>query len=486
MTDIAIRDAIVLTADEENRLFERGTIEIEDGVITAVRSARADDTAIDADRVIDGSDSLALPGLINAHTHLELTPLIGAFSDLELTELLAAMTAVYERIADGEFDYLLEAGYELAAYNFLAGGVTTVNTMDVRPRVGAETFGEAGLRGVFGPALSDLFWDRSVDEQFARARRFIEDYHGTYDGRIRAAICPHDDWSCTRDLWERAAALAAEYPDLPVHTHLLELEASDAMARSNGAADSLSLLEEVGLLDDRLVAAHFRVADRDDVRRTAAADAGVVHCPSVFAYWNPDPELQWTPVPELRAAGVDIGLGIDDHYWHDSYDLFGEARQARLAASLEGTGRLSSMELVRLLTIEGARALGVGDELGSLAVGKRADIVLLAVDTPKFAPLTNVPARIANSAGAGDVETVLVDGEIVVEDGRVETMDADDVRLRVERAVERFADETGWDLHAGGGEPPGPIELARDLPKRGPARLLSRLALESIRAEFPG
>jgi 5-methylthioadenosine/S-adenosylhomocysteine deaminase len=484
--DIAIHDAVVLTVDDRNRLYERGTVLVEDGHITEVRSSRDDDADIAADRVIDGAGKLVMPGLVNAHTHLELTPLLGAFSDLDLMEMMSSMTAIFGHIAKGEYDYLTEAGYELAALNFLAGGVTTVNSMDVRPSAGAETFGEAGLRGFFGMALSDLFWDVAVDEQFARARTFIDEYHDTYDGRIRATINPHDDWSCTREMWDRTADLAAEYPDLLVHTHLLELEESNTMARSNGAEDSLALLEDVGLLDDRLVAAHFRLADDEDIRRTAEADASVAHCPSIFCYWNTDGDVQWTPVPELRAEGVDVGLGIDDHYWHDSYNMFGEARQARLAANLKrSAGQYRSMELVRMLTIEGAKALGIGDEIGSLEPGKRADIILLNVDKPKFTPLTNIPAQVANNATSADVETVIVDGDVLMADGDVKTMNTDAIQERVEAAVERFESETDWELDGGGSEPPNSMDIARDLPKRGPAQLLGRLAFQSARDRLP-
>ena len=484
--DIAIHDAFVLTVDDRNRLYERGTVLIEDGRITDVRSSRDGDADVAAGRVIDGDGRLAMPGLVNAHTHLELTPLLGAFSDLDLAEMVSAMTAIFGRIADGDYDYLTEAGYELAALNFLAGGVTTVNSMDVRPAAGTETFGEAGLRGFFGTALSDLFWDVPVDEQFARAREFIDEYHGTYDGRVRATIDPHDDWSCTRDLWERTAALVDEYPDLLVHTHLLELEASNTMARSNGAEGSVDLLDDVGLLDDRLVAAHFRLADDEDVRRTAEAGASIAHCPSIFCYWNTDGDVQWTPVPELRAAGVDVGVGIDDGYWHDSYSMFGEARQARLAANLKrSAGQYDSMELVRMLTAEGAAALGVGDEIGSLEPGKRADVILLDVDKPKFTPLTNVPAQVVNNAAPADVETVIVDGDVLMADDEVETMDPDAVRDRVETAIDRFESETDWVLGIGGSEPPSVTDVARDVPKRGPAQLFGRLAYQSVRDRFP-
>lgn len=466
--DIAIHDAFVLTVDDRNRLYERGTVLIEDGRITDVRSSRDDDADVAAGRVIDGDGKLVMPGLANAHTHLELTPLLGAFSDLDLAEMVSTMTAIFGRIADGDYEYLTEAGYEFAALNFLIGGVTTVNSMDIRPGAGTETFGEVGLRGFFGPALSDLFWDVPVDEQFARARGFIDEHHGASDGSVRATIDSHDDWSCTRDLWERTAALVDEHPDLLVHNHLLDL------------------LDDVGLLDDRLVAAHFRLADDEDVRRTAEAGASVAHCPSIFCYWNTDGDVQWTPVPDLRDAGVDVGLGIDDHYWHDSYDMFGEARQARFAANLKrSTGQCGSMELVRMLTIEGAAALGVGDETGSLEPGKRADVILIDVDKSKFTPLTNVPAQVANNAAPADVETVIVDGDVLVADGEVKTMDPAAVRDRVETAVERFESETDWELGVGGSERPSTLNVARDVPKRGPAQLLGRLAFQSIRDRFP-
>lgn len=257
------------------------------------------------------------------------------------------------------------------------------------------------------------------------------------------------------------------------------------MARANGSEDSIGLLDDVGLLDDRLVAAHFRLADDEDIQRTAAANASVAHCPSIFSYWNPDPETQWTPVPELRTAGVDVGLGIDDHYWHDSYNLFGEARQARLAANLKrSTGQFSSMELVRMLTIEGARALGLADEIGSIEPGKRADLILLDMDDPKFTPVTNIPAHVANNATPADVETVIVDGNMLMDDGTIRTMDSDAVRARVQSAVDRFESKTDWELDIGGSDPPSAMEVVRDLPKRGPAQLLGRLAFQSIKDKF--
>ncbi|PSP65320.1 N-ethylammeline chlorohydrolase [Halobacteriales archaeon QH_8_64_26] len=485
MTRIVVHDAFVLTVDDRNRLFKRGTLVSEDGVIREVRKTHDGDATLDADHVIDGTGKLVLPGLVNAHAHLELTALIGAFSEFGVGELFATMTAVYNQLGRGEYDYLVKAGYELAALNFLVGGVTTTNSMDVRPTYGAEVFGEAGLRGVFGSTITDLFWDVPVDEQLQRARSFVETCHGSYGGRVRAAICPHDDWSVSRDLWERVARLADEYPTLPVHTHLLELDQSNTLARSYGAKDSLGLVEEVGLLDERLLAAHVRLADEEDIRRIANAGSGVAHCPSIFCYFNPDGSAPWTPVPELRGAGVATGLGLDDYYWHDSYDLFGEARQARLAANLKkGAKQFSSIELVRMLTIEGAEALGMDEEIGSLEPGKRADFLVLDVDKPKFTPLTNVPAQIVNNATSADVETVVVDGTVLMGEGTIPRLDTEAIRERATRAVERFCEETGWEIGIGGSDPPSTGKIVTDLPKRGPARLLARIATQSVKDEL--
>jgi cytosine/adenosine deaminase-related metal-dependent hydrolase len=484
--DLVIHDAVVVTVDPDNRIFQHGTVVIDDGGITEVRPSRDGDPTCGADRVIDGDGKLVMPGLVNAHTHLEMTAFFGAFSDMDLAEMMPRMTALYDDFWTGDLDYLTEAGMELAALNFLRGGVTTVNSMDARPRAGVDAYAETGLRGFFGPSISDLFWDHSVDEQVDRFRSFTEEYHGSYGDRIRATLCPHDDWSVTGDLWEQCAGLAAEYPEVMVHTHLLELEQSNTVARSSDAEDSLNLIEDVGLLNDRLIGAHYRVADESDIERTAEAGVSVAHCPSVFCHWNVDPEMQWTPVPELRAAGVDVGLGIDDHYWHDSYNLFGEARQARLAANLEkGNNQFDSVELLRMLTVESARALGVGDEVGSLEPGKRADLIVLDWDVPKFTPATNVTGHLVGHAAPADVETVVVDGSILLDDGDYLTVEPSGVQERVSDALKRFEAESDWTFSLAGSDSPGTLDVARSVPKRGPAHMLSRIAVQSAKDSLP-
>jgi 5-methylthioadenosine/S-adenosylhomocysteine deaminase len=134
-----------------------------------------------------------------------------------------------------------------------------------------------------------------------------------------------------------------------------------------------------------------------------------------------------------------------------------------------------------MLTIEGARALGIEDEIGSIEPGKRADLIVLDVSDPKFAPKTNVPALVANTATAGDIESTIVDGELLMHDNEIQSMNTEDVCEGAETAVKRFSDELGWKMNIGGSDPPSHIRTARDLPKRGPAHLVARLGLQHIK-----
>lgn len=484
MTDLLVHDALVMTVDDRNRIYESGTVVVDDGEITDVRSTEPEDRSADADRVIDGSDKLVMPGLVNAHAHLEPSALRGIYSDIDYQELLVDMTVICRKLVDEELDYLAEAGVKLAALNFIRNGITTVSTMDIRPEIGVPILGDSGLRATMGPMITDLFWDESIESQLDRAESFVEDHHESYEGRIRAKFCPHDDMTLTRDMWE-AVADSAKQHDVVVHTHLLEDSMSDVNARANEGEDSIGLLDDVGLLNDRLVAAHFRSADEDDAHRVAQAGASVVHCPSIFAYWSPDETCEWMPLPSLRDDDATVALGLDDHYFHDNIDMFNEARQTRLMANHEWkANQITSSELVRMLTYEGAEALSIEDQTGSLEAGKKADFVVADIDDPNFKPLNNVFSLVSNALTSRDVETVVVDGNVLFHDDEVKTMDEKAVVREAEQAVKRYEDGSGWEISLAGSDRPDTLSNVLDLPKRGPAHLVSRLAYQSIKDKF--
>lgn len=241
------------------------------------------------------------------------------------------------------------------------------------------------------------------------------------------------------------------------------------------------MLEEVGLWNDRLVAAHFRAADERDAKRAAAADVGIAHCP-LYAYQAPDDSGTWMPVPTLTDHDATIGLGLDDAYFSDTYNLFGTAREARVVANQTyGAQQFSSAELLRMLTRDGARTLNMEAEIGSLESGKKADLILVDVESPRFRPLTNLPALLVNGATAADVTTTIVNGEVLMRDREVVSMDADAVIAEAERAVETFVTDSEWSLDIEGSTQPDWRTSVHEIPKLGPFHLGLRLAKGAIR-----
>ncbi|WP_254831746.1 amidohydrolase family protein [Haloglomus salinum] len=480
MHDTVIHGTTIVPVDGRNRIIENGTIVIEDGELVAVRPAEDDDHELPAETVIDGTRTVAIPGLVDAHRHTDFCLVGGLFADLDPFDALAEAIALYHTDAESLGRSFFEASWRLACLRHLTHGVTTVNAMDGYPAIGARAVGESGLRAIIGLDFSDLVMPASVSDQVAEIRAFIDEYHGSYDGRVQASLAPDGTGACSREAWEATAVLREEYPELLLHTHAFNVPYGAVVARGTHGNDRLGTLDDLGLLDDRTVIAHCTHADTDDVRRIADTGASVVHCASIFSYYRAE-QRDWYPVESLRDAGVPIGLGLDDPGWFGSWDLFREASRARLLANYEyGAHQYHSRDLLRMLTIDGARTLGLDDRVGSLEVGKRADVLLLDVDSPTHQPLYNLPAAIVNTVTAGDVETVVVDGEILIHDGEVRSMDVSSVLTTARQEFDRFLQATGWDATLGSSRPP-----ESSLWRRVSPAVIARYARQALRGVGP-
>ncbi len=473
-----IRDAFVVTADEPAYL-DTGTVVIDDERIGEVSEFEPGRSFPKADEVIDGAGTIVMPGLVNAHTHMEASAMSGVFSDLGVGGLALQMAGMLNRFLSDEFDYLVRAGWRLGALLHIKSGITALNSMDIRPSVGADILAKAGLRATLGVLVGDYFLDSPVDRQAERAESFIKAHHDTHDGRLRASIAPHGDLWCTERVWSAARRLADDHPGVLVHTHLNEMPESRSHAQYAGHDDPVDLLESYGLLDERLCAAHFRKADRDEARRLGRADAGAVHCPTIISYWSSG-DGGWMPVESLREAGANVGLGLDDAYWHDSFDLFDEAKHARLFANhYNGTPSLETADLINMLTAGGARSMGIGGEVGRVAEGCRADLTVIDADRSWLIPGTNIPARVVNSITNRDVTSVMVDGEFLMRQGDVLSMNESDVLGQARDALQRFDQETSWTISPTGADVPTLAPLS-NMPNAGPMRLLARLGWQQI------
>ncbi|NHX36503.1 MULTISPECIES: amidohydrolase family protein [Halolamina] len=461
MTDLLIHDATVVTVNRENQILKNGSIRVTDGTISSVEPTDPADRDSTAEHVIDASGKIVIPGLIDAHRHTDFTLVQGLFSELDGSELLKEAFALYHTAEPTLGESFFEAAWELACLRQLTHGVTTVNAMDFTPELGAEAVGESGVRGVIGPELADFVNPASASEQLADARRFIDTYHDSYEGRVTASIAPGGEAGCSRELWEGVAELRADYPDLRLHTHLYDSAEADTMAAGSGADDPLDLLDRYGLLDERTLLTHLLHANRDDARRIADAGAHVLHCPTVYSYFQAG-NRTWFPLPALREFDANVVIGLDDPFWFDSWDLIQEAKHARMLSNFQyGAQQWSSYDLLEMLTIDAARALGLDDQIGSLEPGKRADLAIIDVDTPRHQPYSNLPSVLTNSVTAGDVETVVVDGEVLMEERAVRSMDVERVRTAATRERERLQTRTGWETSLAGSTPPKKSILRR-------------------------
>jgi cytosine/adenosine deaminase-related metal-dependent hydrolase len=420
-------------------------------------------------RLIDGSGRIAMPGLIDTHRHTDRCLVGGLFSDLDPFDALAEAIALYHDGADALGRSFFEASWRLACLRQLTHGVTTVNAMDAYPAIGAEAVGETGLRAVIGLDFSDLIMPASVSEQVAEIEEFIATYHGRFDGRVQASLAPDGTGACSREAWEATAELRDQHPELPLHTHAFNVPYGDVVIRGTRGQDRLDTLAELGLLDERTVLAHCTHADAEDVTRIAEAGASVAHCASIFSYYRAE-QRDWYLAEALRDADVPIGLGLDDPGWFGTWDLFREASRARLLANYEyGAHQYHSRDLLRMLTVEGTTALGLDDQIGSLEAGKRADFILIDVQSATHQPLSNLPATIVNTVTAGDVETVVVDGEVLVHERTVRSVDPSATTAAARREFDRFLDTTGWEATLGSASPPetalwrrlSPVVMAR-------------------------
>lgn len=397
------------------------------------------------DTVIDAAGGYLLPGFVQTHVHLCQTLFRGWADDLPLLDWLRRRVWPLEAAHDPD---TLRAATELACAELLRTGTTAVLTMETVHDTDAvlETLAAIGLRATVGKCMMDrrdpdvpgrLYEPAStaIEESLALARR----WHGTAGGRLRVALAPRFAVSCTRELLEATAgASAAE--GLLVHTHASETRDEVALVRQTTGLGNMAYLAATGLASPRLRAAHCVWVD--DAEQALMADRGVrvLHCPGS----NLKLGSGLAPVVELRARGIGVSIGADGAACNNRLDMFDEMRlTATLQAVRHGPGRLTARDVVWMATREGARALGLEDEIGSLEAGKRADLILVDVRAPHLAPAPDPYSTIVYAARGTDVRLTVVDGRVLVEDGQLTWGDSEEIAARAHEASRRLATRAG-------------------------------------------
>jgi len=425
--------------DGSRRILDADVL-VEDGRIQSIGRSGGRAVGRSKPLTIDCSGLVILPGLIQAHIHLCQTLFRGLADDLSLENWLAKRIWPLEA---AHTEDSIHASAMLGAAELLLGGTTAILDMETVRHTGAAfaALEEIGIRATAGKCLMDAESNPpSLRETTDRALRESADlcarWHGAADGRLRYCFAPRFAPSCTGPLL-RAVSDLAERAGAMIHTHaaetLLEL---DTVKRETGH-DEIAYLDSVGISGPRAALAHCVWVDGDGIPRLAQQRTNVVHCPSS----NLKLGSGVAPIPEMLAAGCRVGIGADGAPCNNQLDAFAEMRLAALVHKPRlGPEAMPAAQVLELATLGGARALGLEADIGSIEIGKRADLIALDLSGVHAQPeAADLMSRIVYSARAADVRHVIVDGRVVVRDGELKTADVQKIRTTANVQAKRLA-----------------------------------------------
>jgi 5-methylthioadenosine/S-adenosylhomocysteine deaminase len=439
----------VVTMDPERRILDADVL-VRDGKIEAVVNGgggRRKAAKGAPSTTLDCTGLVLLPGLVQAHIHLCQTLFRGLADDLALEDWLA------KRIWPLEAAHTEESVYwsaMLGAAELLLGGTTAILDMETVRHTGAafEALETIGLRATAGKCLMDApppanppALQEPTDRALAESADLCARWHGAAGGRLRYCFAPRFAPSCTGPLLRAVSDLAARAGAV-IHTHAAETPVELQIVKRETGNDELAYLDSVGISGPRAALAHCVWVDKEGIARLARQRTNVVHCPSS----NLKLGSGIAPIPEMLAAGCRVGLGADGAPCNNRLDAFTEMRLAALIQKPRlGPDALPAAQALELATLGGARALGLEAEIGSIEVGKRADLVVLDLEGPHNQPAeADLVSRIVYSARAADVRHVLVDGAVVVKDGQLKTARLEEIRREANAQARRLRRAVGF------------------------------------------
>jgi 5-methylthioadenosine/S-adenosylhomocysteine deaminase len=375
--------------------------------------------------MVDLTAHVVIPGLVNAHTHAAMSLLRGLADDLPLmTWLKEHIWPAEARWVDERFTY---EGTSLAIAEMLRGGTTCFNDMYYFPEVAARAASAAGIRACVGLIVIDFptVYATSADEYISKALAVHDEYKG--DRLISTAFAPHAPYTVADEPLTRIRTYADEL-EIPVHMHVHETAGEIAESIKTHGGRPLERLAALGLVSPALLAVHMTQVTDADVERCSIAGAHVLHCPES----NLKLASGFCPVHKLMQAGVNVALGTDGAASNNDLDMFSEMRTAALLAKAvagEATA-LPAAQALRMATLNGATALGLADEIGSLEAGKSADIAAVRMDDIESVPLYDPISQIVYTAGRDKVTDVWIAGQHVLKDRRLVTLDEEELRAK--------------------------------------------------------
>ena len=416
--DLIIAGGTIVTMDATRRILDNGAIAVTDGRIVAVGPRAEIEKSYQPRETIDARDHVIIPGLINGHTHIPMTLFRGLADDLDLQDWLTKY--IFPAEAKNVSEEFVRVGTRLGLAEMIRGGTTTYCDMYYFEDAIAEETAKAGVRGVLGETVIDfpVADNKTNAEAMAYVEKFVKRWQG--NNLIVPAIAPHAPYTVSEEHLKAARAFS-DRTGAPIVTHISETKREvDDSIKAKGASP-IDYLDRIGFLNSRVIAAHVVWPSALEIETLKKLGVGVVH--------NPQSNMKLaagvSPVPKMLGAGVKLGLGTDGAASNNDLNMWEEMdTAAKLHKVFSGDPKvISAQEAFEMATIHGAAALHLDKEIGSLEVGKRADVVIVEQNSLNQTPLYNLYSDLVYATKASDVLTVVINGRTLMRDRKLLTLD---------------------------------------------------------------
>jgi 5-methylthioadenosine/S-adenosylhomocysteine deaminase len=413
----------------KRKIIDKGFIAIKDGKISQI-GKEENASSVKAEKRLDGQGKVALPGLVNCHTHVAMTLFRGIAEDKAFDEWWRETIWPLERKLKPSDIYV---GALLGCLEMIKSGTTCFADMYFHEDAVAEAVAKSGLRAVLAPGIIEAGSSRLGRKMLKEAVKIARKYHGYADGRIHVKLGPHTAYTCSPKLLKKVREAATELK-VGIHLHVAESKSmADAMKKNFGLSE-VELLEKVDFLKPDVLAAHCIHLSKKDMQTMKRHDVKVAY--------NPIANMKLASgVPKIRdllTFGLTVGIGTDGAACNNSLDMF---ESMKFAALLQKTFYadptvMPAEKVLRMATIEGAEALGLENLIGSLEVGKKADLILVNFEKPHLTPVHDFYANLVYSAHGSDVDTVIVDGKVLMENRWVKTLNEFEVMGKAQKTAQ--------------------------------------------------
>ena len=442
--ELLVLGGTLVSMDQQRRVIQDAGVAVAGGRIVAVGTRREIAAQYTAAQTVEAGGKLIIPGLINGHTHIPMTLFRGLADDLDLQDWLTKY--MFPAEAKNLSEEFVRAGTRLGLAEMIRGGTTTYCDMYYFEDAIADETAKAGVRGVLGETIIDfpVADNKTNAEGMAYVEKFVQHWKG--HELIIPAIAPHAPYTVSEEHLKAVRAFS-DRTGAPIVTHISETKREiDNSVKAHGASP-IDYLARIGFLSNKVIAAHVVWPSEEELDLLKKIGVGIVH--------NPQSNMKLAsgvaPVPEMLKRGLLVGLGTDGAASNNDLNMWEEMdTAAKLHKVFSGDPKvMTAEEAFELATIRGAQALHLENEIGSIEKGKRADLVIVERDSLNQIPLYNVYSDLVYATKANDVETVIINGRIVMRDRRLLTLNEQEIKA----SARRFRDQVARSLGTLGTKP---------------------------------